>query len=451
MSKSKPPRLPVVELYGSPENIGAEYGKLAGKAAAREIELLEDNLARGQADKAELVENGKRLAEMLETFAPHWLAEAQVFCSVAGIEMEDYFALNSSLMSARPLPEECTCFLATGTATRTQESLLTKNRDFPRVPQSVYIKEMNGCQRFLGSGNPGDIGVAHFLNEKGLAAGGVTGQPTSDTSPAGLTERHLMRRIAETASTCQEALEMMREAVDRGQCMSEANASANVLFVDAQRGLIVENTAHIIEHQYIEDDVGVRGATALPRILAAATGTSEEHSERRTYVTSRLNQFKGMIDPGSMMRLSREYQPSKITNPGTVSAFTHIIREDESSLLSQAWVCCGNPNCSFYIPIHIGARGVHRSLVDGSFWQAAEAIFRALGAGDRLEAGHLDAEQKQLESEFAAQAAEVENQAWRLRVQGRLSQARDLLTQQAAEAAQQALDRITEIGGGGSS
>jgi hypothetical protein len=178
-------------------------------------------------------------------------------------------------------------------------------------------------------------------------------------------------------------------------------------------------------------------------VVGRATGGDDAAAARGRHCEARLNHKRGGIIPALAMRLGRSADPAAapICNDRTVSAVTHVIHKRHTSLLSLSWVCSGHPTASLFLPVHLGVRGVPRALVTGDFWQAAEAAYRAGGLAPHT--------QRDFERAAARETERIEAEAWRLRVQGRLGAARDLLTAAIATLTAHALADIGDACGSG--
>ncbi len=365
-----------ISLIGTPGEVGRRYGKATADAIREKFGYFYDSAERKGISREYLWERGERLKAVIEGISPAWLEEAEALASTVGAELREILALNTP-------PEDiwksdnCTSFMAVGSATLTGESILHKNRDYDISVQSVYLKKLPSSLKYLGSIEVGgNLGVAYFLNDAGLAGASNSGSPIREAKEnnVGFNEHLTMRLLAENARSCEDVLNLFQKLYKRGLVAITNNRGSIYLFVDRDRGLVIEATDKMVEHQWVEDAFLVRSNHFLLGKLADSGDESSEH--RLAQATQLIKASEGEIIASLFNKVSRDTDnyPKSICNPGTVSAFTSITRKDNTDFLSMAWVSDGYPLHTYYFPLHLSLDSLPDFLVNGKMWQAVNGI-----------------------------------------------------------------------------
>jgi hypothetical protein len=397
--------------------------------------------------EATLIEQRGRYEELVGRFAPWWAEESRAIAEEIGVDAERFNAYQALrevdpgvLKEKMGIETGCTSFMAVGKAAPEGVSLFHKNRDYTVDVQTVFIKQIEGTYKYIASTDIPNIGVAYFLNDRGLAGASNTGSPTDDCAAEGFSEHHVMRLLAEKAASCEEALEMVREIVDRRNFVYNKSGVITLL-VDKHKGLVIENTAHHLAYRWIEEETLVRANLfLLPRMkaweaemTAERSGNSTTRFERASHL---LNESREELGALLFNEVSRDVGPEHpICKDSTVSAFTSVIPDEYEAALSYTWVSDGHPKHTYYIPLYLGMEGVPKFMVDGSLWKRAHILH---------EKGESCLEQGELETEFDQDREALERRAKAFLKEGRAEEARATLTRGCAGFARKAYERLAE-------
>ncbi|MBM4030938.1 MAG: hypothetical protein FJ291_04035 [Planctomycetes bacterium] len=220
--------VPVVHLYGSPEEMGEQYGALLRqplRSLATCIELFMPD---------EKKKRAARFAETLEKNLPDDArAELKAIAKASGVPYETVVAAN---VTPNIL---CTALAVWDKATPDGALILGRNSDYPAF----------GLEKVLGlivvyhpdEGNPvvsvnylGMIGCTTGINSEGVAFGNLLSlnAKNRDTNENGLPVQLHLRRVAHRACNADE--------LARGLLALEHAAPMNVVVADEKRALVVE-------------------------------------------------------------------------------------------------------------------------------------------------------------------------------------------------------------------
>jgi hypothetical protein len=377
----------LVTLAGTPEQVGATYGRATGACIRR---YLADFLVNVEVEGIGLAEVRRRTdiyLRIVNRLAPWWHEELAAIASAAGVGVEEYGAYVAQKYVIRttrppsppPAPHECTSFVSVGRASADGASILHKNRDSAARAQGLWIRQDVGCYRYLGGGDSGDYGVIHFVNEKGLAGAMNAGSASADTEPDGWPTPQILRLVAEKAASCQEALEIVREIVGQGWYTNGARGSI-WLFVDRERALIVENTRHDLDYRWVDHQiVAYANDFLLPGTRRWAAPDAETNTRYRS-ARDGAAALARPVRPLDLVQLARDEstEPRPMCSDTTLSGFTTIV--DDGPL--GAPVLVGHPASGIAVPFYVEAAGIPSFVVDGSLWAATEQRRRARQAGD---------------------------------------------------------------------
>jgi hypothetical protein len=395
----------MIRLCGSPDAIGRQWGEMNRADIIAHLQEFVQ-LARDEhgLDEATLVARSQRHVGIVEQLAPHWLDEAAGIAQVAGVGLELYLACLVGRYRGLLFREDCTSYAAVGTATPDGRPLFHKNRDNRTRPQAFYRKETllpgGTVLPFLSVGDTSDTGAMMMVNAAGLA--GSADQAGRDPDPrySGLMNPYGLRHIAETATTCAEALEIVRMMNDRGW-YAGGNIATNWAFADATgHAMIVYNA-----HRQVE--------------VTAETRDGCVQTVEREGLRPLLDQRRGRLTPADFNDASR--LPGVCVN-GNCSSLTVQIDPDRPDLFTCAWAALGKADETGYFPLHMGVTGTPKAYANG-------ATFAHWQRGVPLEAW------QSLEATTEGRRQEIEAEARRLLATGDEAAAREHLTLLAAEAA----------------
>lgn len=291
-----------VFLVGSPAEVGELQGTLQCPVL---IERWGRTLRRAEktGQLTQLRERAQRFSECLSLAAPHWLQEAEALACSAGLESWQLAALNClppdfwgesydsppfrsvetgaavnayEAQGYEPLlGGDCTTFFALGAATIGGETLFHKNRDERDEVQNLYIKQVDGCNRFVGGADIGNLGTAHLHTEDYWVGANNTGSEVAseEFEDCALTDCHVLRWLAERCTGLDEILPALEELISRRLLGGGGHRRGMILlFADATRGLVVELTSRRLAHCWYQGDATVVRTNhfMLPEMQAVA-------------------------------------------------------------------------------------------------------------------------------------------------------------------------------------
>ena len=219
----------VLHVYGTPEEMGSQYGKLLGKPIVDTVEVLP-----GRFLKPEDLKKIQALAPKLEPAIPaDILAEMKAMAQGAGVDYQKLLVLNAMLGSR----SGCTSIAAGGQATAGGEPFLGRNGDWSDRTVMKYplvtVRHGKGKLAFADVSGAGILGAVAGINEKRLAVawtlgpGGAYGQ----SDPLGTSVLLVFRKVLEQASTAAEAEKVI------GQ--TKVDITATLTVIDAKGDSLV--------------------------------------------------------------------------------------------------------------------------------------------------------------------------------------------------------------------
>ncbi|MFP4058578.1 MAG: C45 family autoproteolytic acyltransferase/hydrolase [Candidatus Brocadiia bacterium] len=406
----------MVLLSGSPGELGRAYGELAGEALRQRLGRMRAQAARSPWSREELLERGRTFAGFVARTAPEWLDEAAGVAEAARVERADLLALNALPRGFwESGPGGCTSAVVAGSASATHDTLLHKNRDEHDEPQDFHVRRSAGRQ-VLASRDVGRLGFAHFHSDRALAGANNTGSeiPADELRECGLACVHLLRLVAERASTCDEAVAVLEQAVAK-EVAGASGGSRGMIFLlaDPRRGAVVEMTSRHFAVQEVRDAAVVRtNHFLLPQMQPYAAKPPGQNTLRR------YDRAHQLLDPvpkknlADFARLARDHAhgPDSICNDNaehfwmTVSACTHLVREHTADPLAHSRVAMGNPRNTLFVPIPRAIEGLPAACVSGRMSELARRLYAAHGVDTHL--AEVQAEhERAMAREFAAVGA----------------------------------------------
>lgn len=305
----------------------------------------------------------KAFTKLLQTHAPHWLEEAEAF---AGKTFDGLLDFNSHEPSPPPAAQDgnCSSLVAVGSATADGHPLVLKIRDEAPWPQIAFRRRINNGPVILGGANPGNLGLATFLNEAGLAGINNTGGPILDTDlSVGLNDCHVLRLVAERATNCGEALDLIRQLItQRALGLGGYRKGMIFFFADAQgRGLAIECSRQKLAHRFLEDGLVCRANDyRFPEIESEMDTARHAHpwhvsSLTRSARLTALVEAAGPLTPEILKNISRDTTGDyPLCNTSdrfpfrTVAAWIHVLRRGDPRAC-RALICNTAPTLGNYI------------------------------------------------------------------------------------------------------
>ena len=286
----------------------------------------------------------RKFTAIIEETAPWWLEEVSGMAESADVKPEEILMRNC--LPAKPgkyYLGGCTSFLIMGNRSKNGYPLLLKIRDEKPLFQIAGIKGISGTHRYIFGTNIDNLGIAHFLNEKGLAGANNTGSPViSGISDLGFNDCHIMRLVAEKAKNCEQALELIEKWIAKGYVGNGGYKRGMIfLFADPRKGLVIENTAEKIDYRFVNKGIFIyTNHFLLGEMKSVIDG---KRATEVPSVSSRIRRRRGKeligkmknakVGIGDLKRISRDTGnfPYSICNSSdtfpwrTVSAFIHSV------------------------------------------------------------------------------------------------------------------------------
>jgi hypothetical protein len=221
----------MIRLGGSPAEVGKTWGEINKATITHDVDIhyLKRAAAAGISEDV-LIERAEAFVRIVQQVAPHWLEEARAAARAAGVRADLYIAFVGG--SPRSLfLHECTSYAVARGLTEGDAILFHKTRDNVDRDQAAYIlaSSLEGIHKLIGIYDASAIDCSMMVNDQGLA--GAADYPAhltrkSDPSallpePAppqyrGMMAGGILRYIAERASSCREALEIIEDFVKKG-------------------------------------------------------------------------------------------------------------------------------------------------------------------------------------------------------------------------------------------
>ena len=382
--------MPCVVLEGTPEEVGREFAKLNGDKIKADFE-------RFSKEHKDLLETGGRYVEITEELAPHWLAEASAVANEIGVDPTLYGIYLGAKYRGVNAQHECISYAARETVTRNGRPLLHKLRQNRYRLQGAYFKKVvvegKDLHKFFRVGDVHGLEPCMFVNEKGLASCHV--QCGRDPHPRrkGWMTHSLSRYIAETASTCQEALDILHMTCREGYYAGK-HIGTRWTFADTSGNIVTA-----IQHARAVSDIDWARDTGFVR--NKGTFPSEKDLP---------------VDALAMNEALRKEEG--------LCSLTAEVHQEHPGFLTCAWVSLGNPS-SVYVPLFMGGAGTPVTIADGTQHLLNRSADRARMAAE----AHL------FEKNAEEKMRKVEHQAARLLSDGKRTEATQVLTRFNAEIA----------------
>lgn len=340
----------MIALVGKARTVGKTFGEIA-KESIRELAL-------SFKPQVDWERKTREFIGILQEVAPHWLEEGKAISESSGVDLEILLAY--SLPSTR---EDCTSFIAL--STENGFPILHKNRDFAIQRQSFFIKKIDDYHKFIGGASSLDLGIAYFLNEAGLAGACNTGGYCDSEPSLGLLDRHVLRLIAERASNRKDALEIVKDLLEKGFLSTEGdNRGFILLLLDSEGAMTIEYTP--LELKWEEKSEGLIIRTNS--FLLLENKKEDISSQHRLQRALELLGGKGKIKLEEIWATSGDRTGSyPICSRHTVSAFTVVLHPILPSL-SLAFAFPGPPDKAIPFPLSIASNETPAELIRGDHW-----------------------------------------------------------------------------------
>ena len=379
-AKRKP--IQTVTLAGTPEQIGALWGRINRTAVREDMEKY--YLARARKSKiptGTLLRRAECFVELSKRFAPHWLTEARTIAKAADVDPDLYISFLANVYRGLYRHDECTSYSVSREFTKDGRIFFHKNRDNAPKKQSVFILDtaVEGVNKFIAVTDASVIACMMMVNDKGLAGSADTGGLKVDKPKyRGMMNTSLLRHIAERASTCDDALKIVQDFVKNGWYAGGSRTGTHWLFVDASgKRIEISNNSDAVEHRFHTGKVyfSARSKTNAPKILEAA---------------------EPPIDFATFHNVSRDPAMCFRTS---VSGMSVEISREHPGTLTCAWISLPAKTLSF--PLFIGGTETPLALMNGEVFSIAKDLHCNREIWERIEAGAFTS-QRLLEADVSA-------------------------------------------------
>ena len=373
-----------IVLEGTPEEVGRAFAQLNG-------EKIKEDFERFTKEHQNLLETGRRYVEITERLAPHWLAEATAVAGEIGVDPMLFCIYLGAKYRGVNAHHECISYAARAEATQDGKALLHKLRQNRFRLQGAYFKKIvvkgKALHRFFRVGDVHGLEPCMFVNEKGLASCHVQCGPDPHPRWEGWMTHSLSRYIAENASTCQQALDILEMTSKEGY-YAGGKIGTRWTFADTSGDIVtaLQHAGAVIEIDWARERGFVRNRGKFP---------SENDLP---------------VDALAMNEALRK-------ETGLCSLTAEVPKE-YPEFLSCAWVSLGNPS-SVYVPLFIGGRGTPVPIVDGTLHLLNRSVER-----DRMAT-----EARQFENKAEQKKQKVERQVVRFLKEGKKTEAIEMLTE----------------------
>ena len=356
-----------IALTGPPEAIGEKWGRINATVIQTDMQksYVKPAAEKGFSEEA-LVERGRGFVEICAEIAPHWLDEAKAIAKAARVNPDLYTAYIGTVYRRLWAGDECTSYAVSPDYTEENAVFFHKNRDNVAKPQAgcVIASDVPGVNTFITVTDASVLACMMMVNDKGLAGSADTGGTVGAGTPkySGLMNTFVLRHIAERAASCDDALAIVREFVDKGYYAGGGGTGTHWLFVDKQgRILEVSNNADDVAFQFHDEKV----------YFSARAGSN---------AASTLQDAKVPIGFHTFHNVSRD--PSMCFD-STISGMTVEISRTHPEHLTCAWLTFPAKGLAF--PLFMGCRNTPLPLVNGEVYELCKEIDDAAETWETLE------------------------------------------------------------------
>ncbi|MBU0951325.1 MAG: hypothetical protein KKH91_00650 [Elusimicrobia bacterium] len=394
----------IVCFSGSPKEVGKTIGKICGESIKKQIKRI--MRAKGWTTE-NITPTVKKAEKIQKRFNPDWVEEIYAIAQELNIPFVD-------VMSMTLLHSHCTPWMAIGNVTATGESIVAGSIDSPG-PASVHIKNVNGTYKYISAGRCIFNGPPLFLNEKGV---GMTTSFSGEelygmkVEDIGLSSIYIARKAAETATCCEDVLEIFKQ-VEKDKLYHRELGSI-YHFADKDKGLLVELNAFDFNYKFIKNDVLISPDSNFWLPAKASFYTEPKNKimcfSRYFRVAEMLGEERGEITAQLFKKISRDMvypQKVKYARPmcwkKTTVSFIAVIPKKNPEIFATAWVTAGRPNYTHFIPFPLGIDGILTNFVSTEVAGITEKLYNKYGVSNKFVPRFLSSESEMdeaLKNEF---------------------------------------------------
>lgn len=370
--------------------------------------------------------------QQLQRFAPHHLIENEQIDRAFG--KEPGFTTSCCLQNTQralfgqklnPADHECTSWIVTPDIAENNNMILHKNRDAKNSKELVLLQlAVPGKNKWIGIGNYGTFDVNMALNEKGLAVAMNSGDETDSYNLTGPTTPQLARILLEECNNAEDAVKHLEEMV-QAKAYLHGDKGSIWFIADAKNAFIIEHDATHFSAHPVSHGLGLRAnAWNNPDIVPFSNKTvqqrilnnSREHTVHQVLIEDGYL-ANGSVTLNDVFKASRARLHAGEARPpcagSTNSAASFVIDKEYPETLSLAWIACGPPRHTVFLPIPVVVRQLPDQLLNGSFSDAIFVRAEKIGLDQPLDDYQkLEAQFKSIMDDALAQARnELKNNA----------------------------------------
>jgi len=354
-----------VHLSGTPTEIGETWGTVNRQAIRNAMERY---LAKARAEnlsETTLIERAQAFLGIAKQIAPHWIEESRAIGQAAGVDADLYLSFLANTPRGIGF-HECTSYAVSRELTQAGAILFHKTRDNVDREQAacVLASSVKGVNKFIAVSNASALSCSMIVNDKGLA--GCSDYPahlTRKNDPhallpkaaepqyRGMMSGSILRYVAEKASNCTQALNIIQDFVKKGHYAGGKVNGSHWLFVD-RTGTIMEvssNARHVVSRIHTQE-------VYFSRLDGSAAA-------------KRLREAERPIDFHLFHNASRD--PS-ICLGSSISGMTVEINAEHPDVLTCAWFTF--PVKSLAFPVFMGGRKTPRRLLNGDLYTLGKTL-----------------------------------------------------------------------------
>ena len=356
----------------------------AGKYALQHWRIYRTQLEmiRLPEDAATLQKRRDGFLAQIRKYAPHWEQECldidRVFGVAPGSSMD-------ALCFGCPVPppdHECTSWIVMPEFTGGKQLHLHKNRDANSFHLAIQQIAVPGKHAWLGMGNTGSLTPTMGVNDTGLAIAMNSGEKTADFNEGGFSTPALARILLEECRTAEDAVHLLKTMI-LDKAYRHGDRGSIWFIADGSSAFIAEHNAAAFAAHPV-DGIGIRANFwHCPEMRPHST---EDPAERLRQRSRENTAYKILLDEGLLTRQaittadhrkasrsSEVYGDSRaLCSYTTNSASLFSIDCEFPGELTTAWLACGPPRRSLYLPIPITVGKLPQELLNG---ELADAFF----------------------------------------------------------------------------
>ncbi|GAB3564599.1 C45 family autoproteolytic acyltransferase/hydolase [Spelaeicoccus albus] len=347
--------LPLIQLTGTPAEIGGRLGERTSGAVAESIAWYRRQFQdAGGLSSADLARLGGGFREQTAAWHPRIAAALDALADGAGVDVADVYAINArtELMSASPLPpvDGCTAAAVTEGAGAKRHLLLGQNWDWGvDVPDTTVLlatRDERG-HGVVTLAEPGMLAKTG-LNDAGVGLTVNILRTGADAPAAGVPYHVRLRAVLE-----QRDFDGARRAAEAGPCAASINMMVahggravdlevtpdGVHAIDPDGGLLVHTNHCVIESA--ADDVG---PLTMPSTTARQSRAQHILDGKRGAITAGDLRAVFTDHDGGIDRICRHAGADPRVAPGDKTVYSVVMDLDDRTFAVARGPVCENPH-----------------------------------------------------------------------------------------------------------